>query len=68
MEIVIGIIIGVAAGILGTALIGYKWVKGQLNSHASEQAELLESAKAESATIRREAEVAAREEGVKLPS
>ncbi len=66
MEIVIGIIIGAAAGVLVTAAAGYRWLQSRLSSHASEQAELLEAARAEGETIRREAQVAAREESVKL--
>ena len=66
MEIVIGIIIGAAAGVFVTALAGYRWMQGRLFSHAAEQEELVQGARAEAETIRREAQVAAREEGVKL--
>ena len=66
MEIVIGIIIGVAAGVLATAFAGYRWLQSRLSSHATEQAELVEAARAEAETIRREAQVVAREESVKL--
>lgn len=66
MEIVIGIIIGAAVGVLATAAAGYRWLQSRLSSNASEQAELLASAQTEAETIRREAQVAAREESVKL--
>ena len=66
MEIVIGIIIGVVAGVLAAALAGHRWVQKRLASHATEQTELVEAARAEAETIRREGQVAAREEGVKL--
>ena len=68
MEIVIGIIIGLAAGVLATGLAGYRWMQSRLSSHATEQAEFVEAAQAQAETIRREAQVAAREEGVKLRS
>ena len=66
MEIVVGIIIGAAAGILATAAAGYRWLQGRLSSHASEQADLLDAARSQAESIRREAQVEAREEGVKL--
>jgi ribonuclease Y len=66
MEIVVGIIIGAAVGILATAAAGYRWLQGRLSSHASEQAELLDAAQSQAESIRREAHVEAREEGVKL--
>ena len=66
MEIVVGIIIGAAAGILATAAAGYRWLQGRLSSHASEQADLLDAARSQAESIRRDAQVEAREEGVKL--
>jgi ribonucrease Y len=66
MELVIGVLIGLAAGVVG-AVIGTRAVLGRrLSSAATDHRRLTEEAKRAADAIRREAQVEAREEALRL--
>ncbi|HEY6068623.1 MAG TPA: ribonuclease Y [Gaiellaceae bacterium] len=66
MLIAIGILIGLAVGAVGMAVAGGALANSRLGSARLQRKEMLDEADREVATLRREAQITAREEAVKL--